>query len=194
MGPLCRTAVTLTVLVTAASRPFAAGERHQTPVNPQAATTKAFTDRVADYVELHKKVAGTLPKLDETADAAKLAAQERALADAIANARAAARLGDIFGADFRPIALQLLRADWARRSAAEKRALFTELPPKTTLRVNMRYPTTYPLVTAPSRLLAQLPDLPDELEYRLFGRHLILRDTKANIIVDAIVDALPSMS
>jgi hypothetical protein len=46
----------------------------------------------------------------------------------------------------------------------------------------------------PPKLLARLPELPDELEYRLMGRHLILRDTKANIIVDAVLNVLPPLS
>jgi hypothetical protein len=35
-------------------------------------------------------------------------------------------------------------------------------------------------------LLDVLPRLPEELEYRFVGRDLILRDVKANLIVDFI--------
>jgi hypothetical protein len=40
-------------------------------------------------------------------------------------------------------------------------------------------------------LLRKLPDLPPELEYRIVGRSLILRDVKANLIVDILRDVVP---
>ena len=42
-------------------------------------------------------------------------------------------------------------------------------------------------------LLRKLPDLPPELEYRIVGRHLILRDVKANLIVDVLRDVVPTI-
>ena len=44
-------------------------------------------------------------------------------------------------------------------------------------------------------LLQKLPDLPPELEYRIVGRHIVLLDVTANVIVDVarnIVPTLPS--
>jgi len=35
-----------------------------------------------------------------------------------------------------------------------------------------------------------LPELPPQLEYRVVGRSLILRDSEANLIVDFIRDAI----
>ena len=40
-------------------------------------------------------------------------------------------------------------------------------------------------------MLAGLPELPPELEYRFLGRHLILIDVLANVVVDVLHDALP---
>lgn len=40
-------------------------------------------------------------------------------------------------------------------------------------------------------LVAELPPLPDELEYRFIGRHLVIVDVPANLVVDIIRDALP---
>jgi hypothetical protein len=57
----------------------------------------------------------------------------------------------------------------------------------------MTYPSSLPLGTVPARLLRELPDLPPELEYRIVARHLILRDAKANIIVDFIRNAVPTI-
>ena len=43
----------------------------------------------------------------------------------------------------------------------------------------------------PPTLLRQLPDLPNELAYRIIGRALALQDIKANLIVDFIPNAIP---
>jgi len=55
-----------------------------------------------------------------------------------------------------------------------------------------KYPETKPLATVPPKLLAKLPRLPEELQYRFFDRHLILLDVDADLIVDYIPDALPA--
>ena len=61
------------------------------------------------------------------------------------------------------------------------------------LTVNMTYPSKLPLATVPAKLLRALPDLPPELEYRIVGRSLLLRDVKANIVVDFVRDAVPTI-
>jgi hypothetical protein len=42
----------------------------------------------------------------------------------------------------------------------------------------------------PPSLLMALPTLPETLEFRFVGRSLILRDTKANLIVDLMPDVV----
>jgi hypothetical protein len=37
----------------------------------------------------------------------------------------------------------------------------------------------------------RLPTLPEEVEYRFVGKHLLLWDTSANIILDYILDVMP---
>jgi hypothetical protein len=166
----------------------------QDRVNPHAAAVKAFQDRVTAYVDLHAKVARARPALDETADAAMIATREREVGMAIAAARKDAMLGEIVGKELEPFLAKTVRDDWAARAPRDREGLFAELPGSMKVVVNMPYPTTYPLLTAPPNLLARLPELPDELEYRFFGRHLILRDTKANIVVDALLNVLPPAS
>jgi hypothetical protein len=58
------------------------------------------------------------------------------------------------------------------------------------LNVNQPYPEGAPLPTMPANLLANLPRLPEDLEYRIVDRHLILRDVDANIIVDFVPNAI----
>jgi len=59
------------------------------------------------------------------------------------------------------------------------------------LKVNRAYPEGVPLETTPPSLLAKLPELPAELEYRVVGHALVLRDATANLIVDFLPDVIP---
>ena len=61
------------------------------------------------------------------------------------------------------------------------------------LTVNMTYPTNQPLATVPAKLLRALPDLPPELDTGSSGSSLILRDVKANIVVDFVRDVVPTI-
>jgi hypothetical protein len=58
------------------------------------------------------------------------------------------------------------------------------------LKVNATYPPDTPLPTTPPQVLMNLPKLPDQLEYRIVGKNLIIRDVEANIIVDFVPNAL----
>jgi hypothetical protein len=167
----------------------------QLEVNPHGAAVKAFRDRVDKYLEFHEEIAGKLPPLDDTRDAKKLSDRERALGLAIQQARTAAQQGDVFG-DLAPAVTETVRRDWRSRPAEDRRALLAELfedqPNRNPrVKVNMLYPTTLPLATFPASLLRELPPLPEGIEYRFFGRHLILRDTNANLVVDVLPGVIP---
>ena len=56
--------------------------------------------------------------------------------------------------------------------------------------VNGVYPKDEPLGTIPPNILGALPPLPEALEYRFVNKHLILRDARANLIVDFIPNAI----
>ncbi len=158
----------------------------QPPVNPTAAAMKAFRDRADAYLAVHKKVADELPALKETDDAQKIADREKLLGATIAKARTTARPGEIFG-DVAPLVVTIVRGDIGHRSPPDRKALFSEMPARVPpLKVNDIYPSTVPLITFPPSLLQSLPPLPEGLEYRFYGRHLILRDVKANIVVDIL--------
>ena len=47
-----------------------------------------------------------------------------------------------------------------------------------------------PLPTVPANVLITLPPLPEPLEYRIVGQHLLLLDTSADLIVDYILNAI----
>jgi hypothetical protein len=162
----------------------------QDRVNPQAQVMAEFTKRVKAYLSLQKRVEGGLPAQKETKDTERIKTHVTSLAEGIRAARAGARPGDVFGSaaeQFRAI----VKADSKERSGRDKSAAMQEVPKRTPPRVNADYPEAAALATVPPLILTRLPRLPDGLEYRFMGRDLILRDTKANLIVDLIPGAVP---
>lgn len=159
-------------------------------VNPNAAAIAEFQEQVQAYVDLRNKLEGTVGQLKETANPEEIAARERALGEAIRGARARARRADIFNARACIILRKIVKDDFRSRSPREKALAVQELPPFTP-KINQTYPSEFPLATFPPTILAQLPALPAELEYRLVADHLILRDTEANVIIDFVADVLP---
>lgn len=181
-------------VVAAASAQDASTAPKQKPphtVNPIGAATAAFQKRVEDYLKVRDELTKTFPEVKETGDPNKITAREKALGKAIATARASARPGDILGSDMAPVFARIIAKDWATRTAADRKAIFKELPAGTKVTINQPYPTTLPLLTVPSNLLVNLPTLPDVLEYRIVDRHLLLRDRDANLIVDVLYNVLP---
>ncbi len=160
------------------------------PANPRAVAVKKFEDRVNGYLELHRRVEAKMAPLEKTAEPAKITARQKALGEAIREARPDAKQGDIFTADIGEVIRDVIREDFRRRSATDAHAVAESIP-NIRLRVNDFYPTTVPLATMPPRLLAQLPRLPDNLEYRLVGDSLILRDVDPNLVVDLLPRAVP---
>ena len=182
-------ALIVATLVTAGAAAVTAQPEQR--VNAYGAAVKAFRDRVDAYLAVHKTAAGGLPALKQTDDPSKLTSREQALGEAIRQARADAKAGDVFGQELAAHIRDVVRKDWAKRSAADRAGLAEDIPPGTLADVNATYPSALPLATFPASLLATLPPLPEDLEYRFVGRHLILRDVKANIIVDVLPNVLP---
>ncbi len=156
----------------------------QQAANAQGVATKAFLDRINDYVKFHNNVEKMVPPLKETNNPDEIAKREAALGAALIKQRPDAKPGDFFVKEFQPYLTELIKKDMAKRSAADRRALVVELPKNVKIAVNTPYPTTLPLATFPGNLLKALPELPKELEYRIVGPHLILRDVTGNVIVD----------
>lgn len=159
----------------------------QAPANAETPATAEFNERVAAYVEVHKKADGQVPSLKRTDDPAEIFSREAALGEAIRALRASPRPGDLMTRDIAKEFRRLIKKDYRNRSREERKIFLDEVPhfrPK----INQTYPSAWPLATFPATLLDVLPMLPDILEYRLLSEALILRDVKANIVVDFILD------
>ena len=127
----------------------------------------------------------------DTKDPAKIADREKALGDALIKQRPDAKPGDFLITQYQPILRTIIKEDFAKRPLADRKALIRELPKGMKIDVNTIYPTAIPLATFPSNLLQKLPALPPELEYRIVGRDLILRDVTGNVVVDVMREVFP---
>jgi hypothetical protein len=163
-------------------------------VNPTGAAVLEFKQRVDAYVKIHNDAESKVPKLTETNDPNQVLSREKGLGDAIRALRPTAQEGDLFTPSFRKVLARELRNDFRSRAAVDRKALIHELPANLKLTVNMTYPGDLPLATFPARLLSKLPDLPPELEYRIVGHHILLRDVTANIVVDIARDIVPTIT
>src|SRR5262245_30463371 len=181
------------ILATAGERTLAESEAatQKPPANATGAATKAFLDRLQDYVRYHNNVEKMVPPLVGTKDPAKIADREQALGAALIKQRPDAKPGDFFIPQYQPILTSIIKEDFAKRPLADRKALIRELPKDLTIGVNSIYPTTIALATFPANLLQKLPALPRELEYRIVGRDLILRDVTGNVVVDVMRGVFP---
>lgn len=175
-------------IVAVADGPFA----DQAPVNADAKILVDFNERVKAYVTLRNKVDNDAPKLKETKDAAKIQEAQRTLAALIKNARATARQGDIFAPEIEKKFRALLRPEVRGPDGAKAKAEILDEKPAVALTVNGDYPSKEPLATVPPTILQALPPLPkgEGLEYRFVRQHMILLDTRANLIVDFLLNAI----
>jgi hypothetical protein len=146
-----------------------------------------FGERVSNYVELRSSLEKGLPELTLTDDPGEIWLAQRALANRIRVARAGARQGDIFtstiSAEFRNVLL-------VETNPGTMAAIMDENPGDLSRRINRAYPTGQPLASMPAAILAVLPRLPDDLQYRFLGRALILIDTRTNLILDRMPCAI----
>jgi hypothetical protein len=125
---------------------------------------------------------------------AEVKAAIEALGVKIRAARQNARQGDLFAPHIER---------WFRRTIAERlkdcdidellKTLNEENPENLVLipQVNGEWPEEASLGPMPPKLLAGLPELPEELQYRFMNRDFVLWDAHANIIVDFITQAMP---
>jgi hypothetical protein len=173
--------------------------------NARAAAVKEFSDRAERYARLNRELAGKLPGLPEKAEPEQITAHQKALAQVMRARRADARQGEIFHPEVVPVFLELLRADLGGAAGRDAREAIKEGNPRVekpqarpgepkpkpvVLQANAPYPEGAPLSTVPPDLLAKLPKLPEPLEYRFVGGHLILYDSEASLVVDFLKEVV----
>lgn len=172
----------------------AAAAGAQQRVNAAASTQADFLKRVDAYMQLHKKLEAMLPRLPDHATPQQIDQNQRALGALVAQARADAKPGDLFTPDMQRLVRRLFADVFKGRAGRDAKRQIHDEPHPVTPEINKRYPDSVPLATMPLRVLAELPKLQDELEYRFVDRHLILMDVHAHIILDYVLNAIPADS
>ncbi|MGE0445564.1 MAG: hypothetical protein AB7P99_10070, partial [Vicinamibacterales bacterium] len=123
---------------------------------------------------------------------AEIKAAQETLAANIRKLRPGAKAGDIFTPQIRARFRALMYPELRGEDGRDARAVLKDdapAPGSVPMKVNAPY-VADTKATTPSNLLANLPTLPEALQYRVVGRHLVLIDVDANLIVDYVPHAI----
>ena len=194
LAVLSHTQASTAPVVPSGSRASMQTDGGQPRVNPDAAVVAEFTKRVQAYMAVHEQVheQGGVPSVPNDATPEQIDNYQRALARAIQQLRPKAKPGEVFSKAIRAFFRRQLERVFAGPEGRRlKAAIMDENPGPIRLQINGRYPDSVPLATMPPQVLAELPKLPQELEYRFIGERLILLDVPAHLIIDYIEEALP---
>ena len=148
-----------------------------------------FNARVERYVRLRARLEDPLPSFDQRRDPWSLMLTRRYLASAIRTARLSAHQADIFT----PPVAQLFRgliADAIYDVDIEGLVDEDREAAGFVVDVVVNEPVpAWALQDVPDALRGRLPALPDAIEYRVVDGNLILWDTHAEIVIDALPNA-----
>jgi hypothetical protein len=150
-------------------------------------TVEDFNTRVWAYFDLRGTLEKGLISLTITDDPAKIEKAESDLAGRLRVARPGARAGEFFTP---PIERQFKKALIVEMSASTWASIMDGNPGEFPYEINATYKRSKSVSTVPPNILALLPTLPDDIQYRFVGRDLILHDTRANVIIDRIPYAI----
>ena len=152
----------------------------------RATALRAFTERTERYVRLRARFEEPLPSFDPRRDPWSLMLTRRYLASAIRTARSYAHQGDIFTPPvaemFRDVIAQAIYDVEIEGLVDEE---FEAAGFMVDVVVNEPVPA-WALQDVPDALRGRLPPLPDAIEYRVVDGNLILWDTHAAIVIDAL--------
>lgn len=150
-----------------------------------------FQTRLDAYVAMHRQLERSLAPLPDQASQEQVRQAQQKLGALIREARPDAVQGNLLAPD---IAAHLKRLFGVAFAGPDGRAMLDSImdenPVSAVVAVNGEYPPDVPLSTMPPDMLAALPKLQEELEYRFVGTTLVILDSHADLIVDILPDAL----
>lgn len=169
--------------------PLAADPQQTPPASPEPPVFGEFIERVQQYITLQK----ALPRLRTTTKRKEIVERREALAERIRKTRSKAKRGDIFTPEISAEFRRLIQSAFQGPGAPNVLKTIRKGEPVRAWRpkINGDYPEDLPLTTVPPTLLLRLPQLPEEVAYRVVGRDLVLQDMEARVVIDFIPGALP---
>ena len=157
-------------------------------------TLHDFDQRIDRYVRLHRRLERDLPPEHLFGDLEYMPMAVESLHSAMVDARPNARAGTFFTPGVAEVlTTRLARAITASGLTPAEAKIAMNLGYRehhVQAQVNGRIPPGRHVRVWPA-LLAVLPALPEELEYRFIGWDLVLVDRHADLIVDILKNALP---
>ncbi len=152
----------------------------------------AFNARLNEYTALHEKLDRTLPPLSNQTDSKARGEHQQAIMLLMTEHRRGAKPGDLFTPEGERVIRRLLAQVFSGPEGAKlKSSIMDENQVVVKLAVNGRYPDEVPVSTMPPQVLAVLPKLPRNLEFRFMGARLVLLDVHAHTVADYIENVLP---
>ena len=173
----------------------ACGVETLAPTADETPVLETFNEQVAAYLRLQDAVRRQLGMERLFLDPEDLFTAIRSMQAGIRAARPDARPGSMFT----PAVAALIRTRLQQRLVAcdyavEDVLLFLNeerMPGAPAPKVNGPFPWMIGSAMWPT-LLAVLPSLPPQLQYRFYDRDLVLIDVDADLVVDVLKDALPA--
>lgn len=160
-------------------------------VTPDAGEA-TFAKALESYVAVHRSAAVGLRLADGDVTSPDAQQTMNMFRDRIRERRATANVGDILG----PMSRTIRETVTAELAGPAGRATFAAISDSNVhgvqAAINRPFPPGLPRATMPGQLLAKLPRLPAELEYRFLGRSLILVDSRADLVADVLPNVLPA--
>lgn len=153
-----------------------------------------FMDHVNYYAAVQRMVVASLGPPLMWSDGEQILRQQRRYANAMREARPGAREGGFFTPAISRYFRDRIDAIVQETGFDVMTAFEAPDPDEVVIMAVPRAAEAVPWNAGPvmwPSMLAGLPQLPPELEYRFLGRHLILVDVLANVVVDVLYDALP---
>jgi hypothetical protein len=165
-------------------------------VNPDAGLIADFNKRVDDYEKLRDSAAKSVTPLKDKSTPEEIVAHERALGAQVRALRQNAKRGDFFTPATEAALRRLVNPAVKGADGAENKKIIKDDAPAAhdvPFKVNAAYPKDVQLSTVPPDVLLSLPTLPKDkhIEFRFAGKHMLLYDAEANLILDFMLNALP---
>lgn len=174
---------------------LATSARAQVPLTDKdAAALQQWALGLEKYLLIREDAASTVPWPRGSPDLRQVLQARSALASAVQERRAGAKIGDLFTFDVRRTFRKLIA-----RSLIAHEIVVSELlaelrrqigPGSFRLAVNEPFPLRRG-DAMPTCILDVLPPLPWELDYRIIDHDLVLIDQGSGLVIDILPDALP---
>lgn len=182
----------LIAFVPAGSLPSGAVPQITAGAPAEAATIEQFHAEIENYMAFRRQLLNEVRGPVPNSTALEVNNASDALAAAIRRARPNARPGSFFLPPVADVLKQrVINAVRTANLAPVLAGIDDEGPVIRTPSIYLRFPAHAQMAAMPPSLLAALPSLPKELEYRIVGNFLVLRDVDAALVLDYIPAAIP---